>query len=295
MRLAVGFVLLVLLVGCGEKEGREPPPQITIQMLDKPDKIVRGMMFDQDELYYLQKADDKYTVKGHNYNTENQMELYRILSGYSYAAPLSFNGKLDLRREFQSYSDPRFANLRPAPKSMENSTLDGKPVHKLTVLSHGDRSTIAFYDPANSGALLRYESSHSYDFDTLKVVPIRTIGTISYVDSPLGYPVPKEHKCWYQKPDGTIIRQFEIEYLEYENYTPKSDDFDLEKHYGIKALPRPEAAGPAPEGKSTFASTGSRWGRYLWYIAGALAVTTVGLFVFVWRKRRKNSGSPKSA
>ena len=254
-----------------------------IQLLDRDDKIVRGMMFDQDELYYLEQVDGTYTVKAHHYNTESRFELLRILSGYTYAAPLSFVGSLDLRRQFQLYDDPRIAGLRPSPKPITKATLDGKSVLKLTVMSQGDHENVAYYDPENSGALLRYESSHTFDIEALKSVAIRHIGSITYADSPLGYPVPKSHKCWYQKADGTIIRDFEVEYLEYENYTPKADDFDLETHYGLKPLPRPVKAPPSPiDPVSEIPERNSG----LWIAVGILAISTAVLIVLIRRKYR---------
>jgi biopolymer transport protein ExbD len=62
IRLTAAFMLLVLLAGCGEPEGREVPPQITIQMLDKPGQyLLEGKtLYTADLQSELQRLADKH-------------------------------------------------------------------------------------------------------------------------------------------------------------------------------------------------------------------------------------------
>ena len=251
---------------------------------------MRAMMYDGDELYYLTAPDKKFTVEAHHYEKNAASDMSRLLSGFNHTDPVSFYGKLDLRRQFKTFSDPRFASHEAKAKPVENTTLDGKPVFKLVVTARNGQVLIAYYDPENSGALLRYEASTVYDVEAKQHLPIRHIGTITYGPSSLGYPVPKEHRSWYLKPDGTTVPDFETEYLEYSNYTPTADDFDLEKQYGITPLPRPDSAGPAPEGKPGFGNPSRGIGRWLWAFVAVLAAVTLGLAVFTWRRRRRATG-----
>lgn len=59
-------------------------------------------------------------------------------------------------RQFQQYDDPRFAGLNPTPKPIQTTILDGKSVLKLVVASKGNHEDLAYFDPKNSGALIRY-------------------------------------------------------------------------------------------------------------------------------------------
>lgn len=61
MRFATALVLLAVLSGCGETT-REMPPQITIQVLDKPGQYLLDgkKLFTADLRSELQKLADKY-------------------------------------------------------------------------------------------------------------------------------------------------------------------------------------------------------------------------------------------
>lgn len=248
------------------------------------------MIYDGDELYYLSAPDKKLAIESHYYENNAALDLSRLLSGFNHTDTMSFNGKLDVRRQFKTFSDPRFASHQAKAKPVENTTLDGKPAFKLVVTSSNGQVMVAYYDPENSGALLRYEASSVYDVEAKKYLPIRHIGTMTYAPSPLGYPVPKEHRSWFQQPDGTIVPDFETEYLEYSDYTPTADDFDLEKQYGIKPLPRSDSAGPPPEGKLGFGNPNRGIGRWLWAVVAVLVAVTLGLAALNWRKRRRTAG-----
>lgn len=61
-RLLAALLVLAALIGCGGKEGREPPPQISIQVLDKPGQYILDgkTMFTADLQVELQRLADKY-------------------------------------------------------------------------------------------------------------------------------------------------------------------------------------------------------------------------------------------
>lgn len=62
MRWLVLVLLIGLTIGCGEKEGREPPPQIVIQILDQPGQYLLDgkKLFTADLQGELQRLADKY-------------------------------------------------------------------------------------------------------------------------------------------------------------------------------------------------------------------------------------------
>lgn len=61
LRLIAALMLLVMLAGCAE-EGREPPPQISIQVLDKPGQYILDgkKLYTADLQAELQRLADKY-------------------------------------------------------------------------------------------------------------------------------------------------------------------------------------------------------------------------------------------
>ena len=117
------------------------------------------------------------------------------------------------------------------------------------------------------------------------------MGEITYVPSDFGYPVPKKYVSNFVEPNGKVTPMLEIDFLKWERYTPTADDFDLEKQFGVKPLPKPVEATPSPI--DTVPETPERnWG--LWIASAALVVVTVVLFVFVWRRRRMDRGASES-
>ncbi|MEO2091072.1 MAG: hypothetical protein ABGY75_16510, partial [Gemmataceae bacterium] len=170
-----------------------------------------------------------------------------------------------------------------------DGTYDGRPAAVLTSQIPLGPVTKSYFDPSNNYALLGFETDKTIDLKSKKFVSIKLVGRVTYEPSDLGYPVPKRFVTSFVTPDGKETPRVEIIYSDWKRYTPSDDDFDLEKQFGVKPLPRPAEAGPSPLGAG--GSGGRGIGLWLWITAGVLAVVTAGLAVVIWRKRRGATAS----
>jgi len=84
LRLLAALVVLVACTGCGVLDEREPPPQITIQMLDKPGQYFLDgkKVFTSDLQAELQRLADKYRRPTTNTSRANVVVYYPSTTPY---------------------------------------------------------------------------------------------------------------------------------------------------------------------------------------------------------------------
>lgn len=138
---------------------------------------------------------------------------------------------------------------------------------------------LLYLDPANDLAFLGFDSEGMYDHKAKMKSPIRLTGWMTYKTSAEGFPLPERFETWSVHPDGKRVPHSLTEVISYEKYTPTSDDFDLEKQFGVRPLPPGTLV-------SAMATSGGRSWRWLYAGAAVLGLVTVALAV-VARRRRK--------
>lgn len=142
------------------------------------------------------------------------------------------------------------------------------------------RNTV-YLDPDNHLAFLGFESDGSFDEKAKGKGPVRQTGLVTYAPSKEGYPLPTKFEVWYVLPSGRKLPHVVTEFVEYSRYTPTADDFDLEKQFGVKPLPKPAAGSPA----TTAIAANSRPGWWLYALAGVFGTVTAGPLAY--RRLRK--------
>ena len=105
--------------------------------------------------------------------------------------------------------------------------------------------------------------------------PIKLASRLTYRPSDEGFPLPWKFETWNVLPDGTRVPQSLSEVTEYAKYTPRADDFDLEKQFGVTPPVEPEPPVPVEL---------SRRGLYA---ATAVVALLAGWGVAVARRRRR--------
>jgi hypothetical protein len=253
-------------------------------------KLLSGAMYDFDEMYMLDGTDaGKYRIEGQRYDSMHSHYIEEELSNAGVTIPLTAGGISRVR----DHDDTERVFQRTQGRALTQYTAPSKATHEgrnaaMIEGKLGEQTYRLYFDPDNSYAYLGHEVSQVMDVKTRKYVNVKLVGSLTYEPSDLGYPVPKKYVSYYVNPDGTKVPRSEITFLEYSRYTPQPDDFDLEKQFGVKPLPRSAKAGPSKIGPGGGQPYRSGWGIWLWVGAGVLAVATAGVFVIARKQRKAN-------
>jgi hypothetical protein len=242
-----------------------------------------GAMFYGDEVYDLLRAGERYTVRGHWPAATHGNKVEEVVKGCYLFLPLSFAGQGRLVKHFETWDRQRERGHPYQVRSTGPTTRGGRPVVGITGRNEFGITTTSYHDPANHYAFVAFDTDGSLDIKTRQKRNVRTAGELTYMDGPEGFPIPSEYRQWWVLPDGRRVPIEETRFTEYERYTPTDDDFDLEKQFGVK---------PLPKGQKFDASypVGGRRGWWLWALAGGLAVVTAGLVWYARRRRAATTG-----
>jgi len=241
-----------------------------------------GYLWLEDEIYILTRHKDlSYKLESHFPVTTHSNKIEQHLKYTRALLPLSVDGEMRLSGYFGLMSRQRARNYPFVVKSVDyHSTYENGPAVQIVYESGPSKVLETVYlDPGNSYALLHYVSDRQPPGAKAKVKSrehARTYGTMTYGDKVDGVRLPTKYVTWYEMPNGKKVPRAELTYLEYERYKPTDDDFDLEKHFGIKPFPK------APKPKK-----GGFWSSYWLYGVVAALVVTGGLLLYRRRLRQR--------
>lgn len=255
-------------------------------------EVIRsGTAYNFDELYYLDMRNGKYVIGERYFDSIHLSRIEEDLSLYGAFLPFSYNGwmRISAADALNAYCIGIGKRPPMTCNSFDIQFREGRNLAVLTTTTESGITSKNYYDPANNYSSVGYEMDKVFDSATKKLVNVKVVGEITYGPSDLGYPAPTKYVSNFVNPDGKFIPRVEVNFTKWERYNPTPDDFDLEKQFGVKPLPRPANAGPSPIGSGSAGTDTRGIGRWLWLAAGILVAITILLAVIVWRKRRKAS------
>ena len=228
-----------------------------VRRVDETADLISGAMYNFDELCTLAKEGDKFVIEDRYFHREHISRIESDLCRIGPFLPLTLNGWMrfraidDLNAYFKALGNvPPYKFL-----SSKKTTYGGREPIVISFETQSGEVSENYYDPSNSYALLGHDSGVGWPGPNAK----KLVGKITYEPSDLGYPVPKKYVAHFVEPDGKFIPYVEVDFLKWERYSPAPDDFDMEKHFGVKPLPRPVKA-PSPLIDSISEAPERNWG-----------------------------------
>ncbi len=240
------------------------------------DDIIKGSLYNEGELCDVSLKNGKYVINSQLFDSQRIQAVEDGLMYTSTYLPLTMNGWMRLRAVDRLNDQMRQQGRVPMYQieSFQETTFHGKNVFVLTSKGQNPMSK-NYYDPSNNYALLGFESGPIYFQGEMNIV-----GEITYEPSDLGYPVPKKYVMNYKSPEGIVTPGLEINFLEWKRYTPAADDFDLEKQFGLKPLPRPVEESIETTAPNQVSPQDAGANKWIWVAGFALVPLSVVMVVF---------------